>query len=136
MALGLLEIGVFVFLAFLIPFIFYLIALQNTLEVIRPENRKMEPGMVWLSLIPLFGLIWQFFIVNNLADSLRLELDKKNGPVEELKTVQNLGLAYCILFCCSPIPFLGVLTSIAGIVCWIMFWMKINTFRNMLISKP
>jgi len=55
-----------VFGIILLPTIFYLITLQNTLHQVKFENRKMQPGQVWLCLIPLFGVIWQFFVVNAL----------------------------------------------------------------------
>ena len=56
----------------LLPLIFYLLTLQGILQEVKPENRKMDPGMVWLTLIPLFGIVWQFIIVGNIADSLKL----------------------------------------------------------------
>jgi len=42
---------------FLVPGIFFLLTLQNTLKVISPENRKMQPSNVWLMFIPLFNII-------------------------------------------------------------------------------
>jgi hypothetical protein len=113
----------------LIPLIFYLITIQNTLKAVSFENRKMQPVEVWLTLIPIFGLVWQFFIVNRVADSLKLEFSAKNITVDEERPGITIGLAYCILFCCSLIPFLGYLTSVAGFVCWIIYWVKINGYR-------
>jgi len=40
----------------IIPKIFYLLTLQNALKTISPQNRKMEPGKVWLLFIPLFSV--------------------------------------------------------------------------------
>jgi len=113
----------------LIPFIFYLLTLQNTLYAISSENRKMQPGQVWLSLIPLFGLVWQFIIVNHMADSLKAEFVSKNLKVDEYRPGIGIGLAYCILFCCSLIPFLGILAALGGFICWIIYWVKINEYK-------
>ena len=112
-----------------IPLIFYLLTLQNTFNAISVENRKMQSGEVWLSLIPLFGLVWQFIIVSRLADSLKAEFDAKNIKVDEERPGIGIGLAYCILFCCSIIPFVNFLTGIGGIICWIIYWSKINNYR-------
>jgi hypothetical protein len=101
----------------LIPMIFFLLTLQNTLNAISFENRKMEPSLVWLSLIPLFGLVWQFIIVDRMAGSLQAEFAKRGMATEEVRPGNSIGLAYCILFCCSLIPFLGYITSIAGLIC-------------------
>ena len=109
--------------------IFYLLTLQNTFSKISNENRKMPSGQVWLALIPLFGLIWQFIIVNNMADSLKAEFTNRNIKVEEERPGIGIGLAYCILFCCCIIPFLGILTLICGIICWIIYWAKIYNYK-------
>ncbi|WP_319501416.1 hypothetical protein [uncultured Draconibacterium sp.] len=112
-----------------IPLIFYLLTLQNTFNAISSENRKMQSGEVWLTLIPLFGLVWQFIIVNRLADSLKAEFNTKNIIVDEERPGVGIGLAYCILFCCSIIPFVNFLTGVAGIICWIIYWSKINNYK-------
>lgn len=119
-------------LLFIIPMIFYLLTLQSTLQEISPENRKMEPGQVWLVFVPFFGIVWQFIIINRLADSLKLEFSKRNIPVIEDRPGYSLGLTYCILSCCGIIPILGILASLGALVCWIIYWVKINGFKTQL----
>jgi hypothetical protein len=94
----------------------------------------MQPEMVWLSLIPLFGLVWQFIIVNNVADSLRAEFAMRNINVGEERPGIGIGLAYCILYCCCIVPFLGFFTAIAGFICWIIYWVKIGDFKMRLMQ--
>jgi len=113
----------------IIPLIFYLVSIQNTLNTISQENRKMQPTQVWLTLIPIFGLVWQFIIVNRVADSLKHEFEAKNIKVYEERPGYGIGMAYCILFACTIIPFLGFLTSMGGLVCWIIYWIKINDYK-------
>ena len=116
----------------LLPAIFYLITLQNTLTEVSSENRRMKPSQVWLMLIPLFGLVWQFIIINRIADSLKSEFAKRNVSIDEERPAYSIGLTYCILFCCGWIPVLGVLASIGGLVCWIIYWVKINGYKTKL----
>lgn len=133
--IGFMEIGVLVFVILaisILPTVFYLITLQSTLNEVSRENRRMEPGMVWLVLIPLFGIVWQFIIVNNIADSLQAEFKVRNIDVGEERPGIGIGLAYCILMCCSIIPFLGFFTSVAALVCWIIYWVKISGFKDRL----
>jgi hypothetical protein len=104
-----------VFLAFLVPAIFFLRAQQKALAVVHPENRKMQPGLVWLQLIPFFNYVWIFVVVKRIADSFAkqyaaLQSDSILGiPDEEaLKVIGKrptlgIGLAYCILLCCFPL---------------------------------
>lgn len=116
----------------LIPLIFYLITLQNTLKEVSPENQKMPPSNVWLILIPLFGLVWAFIVVNRIADSLKAEFAKRNVQVDEDRPGYAIGLTYCILACCSIIPVLGGLAAIGALVCFIIYWVKIANYKTKL----
>lgn len=119
----------------LLPKIFYLITLQNAMNTVRPEFRKMPPGQVWLELIPLFGLVWQFFNVINVSDSLKREFEARGIRTAEERPGYSVGITFCILFCCSVVPILGVLAAIAGLVCWIIFWVKIANYRAELLRN-
>jgi hypothetical protein len=130
---GVLTIAIFVGLAIgLIPVIFFCLTLQNTIKEISPDNRRMKPGEVWLALIPLFGIVWQFIIVNRLADSLKAELIQRNIPSTQERPGYSIGLTYCILFCCGIVPVVGTLASLGGLVCWIIYWVQINNYKTQL----
>ena len=132
--IGIMEILIIVVaLGSIIPGILYLVSLQSTLNEVSIKNRRMQPEQVWLSLIPLFGLVWQFIMVSRIADSLRAEFDDRQIQIAELRPGYSVGLAYCVLFTCSIIPVLGFLTSIAGLICWIIYWVKTSDFRQKLI---
>lgn len=119
----------------LIPKIFYLITLQNAMNTVRPEFRKMPSGQVWLELIPLFGMVWQFFNVINVSDSLKREFETRGIPIAEARPGYSIGITFCILLCCSVIPVLGGLAAIGGLVCWIIFWVKIANYRAELLRN-
>ncbi|MEX0988141.1 MAG: hypothetical protein WD052_11745, partial [Bacteroidales bacterium] len=119
-----------------LPLIYYLLTLQSILKEVSPENRKMEPEQVWLSLIPLFGIIWQYYIVARLADSLRLEFNKRNIYSNEARPGYQTGIIFCILISCIIIPYIGVLALVGGLVSWVIYWVRINEFRNVLIENP
>jgi hypothetical protein len=119
----------------LLPAIFYLLTLQKAFQRCSPENRAIQPGLVWLMFIPLFNVVWHFFIVLRLATSLDAEYRKRGIP-EEPQPGKNLGLAMCILVCCSFIPLLGILCSLGALVCWIIYWVKIADFSNKLAAVP
>jgi hypothetical protein len=119
----------------LIPKIFYLISLQSTLDVISFGNRKMPSSNVWLLLIPLFGVVWHFIIVSNMADSIKAEADSKNITLSEPRPAYNIGLAMCILNCLFFIPGINIFTGIASFVCWILYWVKINSYKNRLLME-
>ena len=129
LAIGIIILIAFVFLAIKIGIkIFYILTLQKALKQVSPELRKIPTGNVWLLLIPVFDLIYQFIVVGAIADSLKAEFAKRNIPVQEERPGYNIGLAYCILFVCFFIPF----ASLAGIVCWIIYWVKISEYKSKL----
>jgi hypothetical protein len=128
------SLGVFawffaVFFIVLIPGIFYLITLQNTLGTVSPENRKMAPTNVWLLLIPGFNIFWLFFVVDALATSLKQEYEKYGVFTGERPTF-GIGLAMAILQVCSWFISFG---GVASFVCWVLHWVKVNDSKNEII---
>lgn len=92
----------------------------------------MQPGEVWLMLIPLFGIVWQFIIVSRIADSLKTEFLQRKIALTEERPGYSIGLTYNILFCCTIIPLIGGFAWIGGVVCWIIYWVKISGYRTRL----
>ena len=119
----------------IIPKIFYIITLQNTLEAISPANRKMPSSNVWLLLIPLFNIVWHFIVVNNIADSIRAEADANGIRINEMRPGYNIGLAMCIVNCLFFIPGLNIITWMIGVVCWIIYWNNIVGFKNQILNE-
>ena len=124
------------FIVMLIPKIFFLITVQKSLSRCAMQNRAMEPGLVWLSLIPIFSLVWNFIIVINVSKSLAAEFAARQIPAER-DPGQALGLAWCILKVCAVVPFLGLFSGLAGFICWILYWVKMSGFNTKLaVSSP
>ena len=66
----------------IVPFILFLLHQQNTLKNVQAHNRTMAPGQVWLQLIPLFGMVWQFIVVTRISESIKRELDSNTFTFE------------------------------------------------------
>src|SRR5436305_8624230 len=75
--LGFVCLGVLVTVALFAVQIFFLLTLSRCFKEISPRNRQMEPGQVWLCLIPVFGFIWFIMLVLKLSDSLRDEYEER-----------------------------------------------------------
>jgi hypothetical protein len=116
---------------FLVPYIFFLLTLQNTLNAISYENRKMPPANVWLMFIPLFNIVWQFIMVNNIADSIKAECARLYIPVKESRPTSGIGLAWNISSVCFFVPF----APLGSLVLWIIYWVKINEYKNLIIAN-
>jgi hypothetical protein len=51
----------------------YLLTLETALRRVSPSNRTMEPGMVWLMLVPYVNFVWQFMVALRVPQSFRNE---------------------------------------------------------------
>jgi hypothetical protein len=129
-------IGFIFCIVFLIPAIFYLVTLQNALAKCAPVSRTMEPGMVWLSIIPLFSVIWNFFVVMALAKSLGNEFRRRGVPYPDPLPGQSIGMAMCICGACGMIPIINFLAGPAAFVLWIIYWLRVAEFSRMLDFPP
>jgi hypothetical protein len=116
----------------LIAIILFLLALQKALKKCAPASRTMEPGTVWLMLIPFFGLVWQFIVVMNIAKSMGNEFERLGIDRPEPTMSQTIGLAMCVCNCCIFIPMLGGLAGIVGLVLWIVYWIRIAKYSRVL----
>ena len=119
----------------IIVMVLYILSLSKALQKCSPTSRTMQPGLVWLLIIPFFGLIWNFFVVLALAKSLGAEFHMRNIQGQEIEPGKTIGMAMAICQVCSMIPLLGVFAAIAGIVLWIMYWIKIVNYSN-LLAQP
>jgi hypothetical protein len=120
------------FCVFLIPAILYILTLQKALLKCAESSRTMQPGMVWLLLVPLFNIVWNFFVVFGIANSLKNEFARKGIPTSEPLPGQPIGLAMSICACCGFIPIFGLLAGIAYLVLWIIYWIKVADFSRRL----
>ena len=102
----------------------------------------MKPSQVWLALIPIFNIVWMPIIVTRVASSLNREYCDRRWSSRGKDYGQSVGMAFCI---CSigaiiPIallvPFYSLLFYIGGLVCFIVYWLKIAGYWKELASEP
>ena len=74
-AAGLVLVGLGVGIAFLLE-------LQRAVERCAPANRALSPGQVWLNLIPLFNIVWQFILISRVSETLSREFASRGRPAD------------------------------------------------------
>jgi len=122
--LGIIVVGLTVFIC-------YMLTLQKALSRVSPRNRLMEPGQVWLNLIPCFNIVWMFITVSRVSDSLKheftdLDLDDRSDYGK------TIGLLYLAFNFGGIIPILGIVLGIASLVMFIVYWVKIAGYSGQL----
>jgi hypothetical protein len=87
-------------------------------------SRRLDPGLVWLPLIPCFCVVWNFVLCRRLSASLKAHFDSV-GRTDVGDCGAGVGLAFSICVACSIIPIVGVLTALASIVLLIVYLVKV-----------
>jgi len=131
---GVLAVAVVV--AMLLVAIFYVLTLSRALEKCSARSRTMQPGMVWLLFIPLFNMVWHFFVVLALARSLSNEFRARNVQNVEPEPGKSIGIAMCICGACAIVPLLNIVAGLAQLVLGIIYWNRIAGFSRKLDSVP
>ena len=101
---------------------------------IPPEHRKMQPGFVWLLLIPVFGLIWNFFIYLRLPESFQSYFSAQ-GRTDVGDCGRGVGLWYAICAAAAFVPCVNYVAAPAALVLVIIFLVKAFDLRGQ-IPQP
>ncbi len=94
-----------------------------------PQHRKQKPELVWLLMIPLFPLVWNFFVFPKLSESYASYFASINNTMEG-DCNRSLALAYCILTACAIVPYAGALAALAGLVVLIIYLVKMYDLKK------
>lgn len=97
------------------------------------EHRKMDPIMVWLLLIPIFNLIWNFFVFQRIPESYKSYFDAQ-GRTDVGDCGKTIGLWYAICAVATIVPCLNYLAGPAALVLLIIFMVKMFQLRGMIAA--
>lgn len=115
--------GFFSFAIYTAIEIFYLLTLKRLLLACVPQNRRLGPDEVWLTLIPIFGTYWHFVVVLRLSETLDREFAASANPSAG-SNGKGIGLAACILLALLLIPIVNMLVAIPAVICWALYWYR------------
>ena len=145
-----LLLNVVLILAFIVPAILFVLTQYNTLKAIRPENRLLAPGLVWLEFIPLFGQVWQFVVVSRITGSaVRQRVSFRDDTILGLtheaaaaigkQPTLAMGITYCTLEVVNLLFLFTTLNpttqtiqgfvALAQVICWIIYWIQLSKLK-------
>jgi len=113
---------------------FYCNTLKKTLDLVSEENRLMKPKMVWLAMIPLFSIYWNFVVASRMSDSLTNEFYDRKIPEEE-DPGKKTGYIFSMLVALASLPLFQGFTLVVGlfsIIFFIKYWKTVDNFRVLL----
>ena len=110
-------------------------SVKQTLLLMKKENRCILPNQVWFMLVPFLNIYWNFVVVRRLTDSLNNEFfDRKVAVEENPSQSKGYWFAGSFLVFNFPLPlFVGFVAWIVSFICLILYWVKINEFKNLLV---
>ena len=104
-------------------------------KIIPTGLRKMEPGQVWLMMIPLFNLYWVFPVFLGLSESYQAAFAAR-GRTDLGDCSRQVALWYCISVACSIVPCLNYVAGPAALVLLIIYLIKASEYKTQLLSSP
>ena len=93
------------------------------------QYREMEPGMVYLMLIPCFNLVWVFFVTLRLSRSFQ-KYFAAHGRSDVGDCGYQIGLWYSICVVASIVPCVQYVAGPAGLVLLIIYLVKVTGLKN------
>lgn len=116
----------------LLAYLFYVLEVSRTLGSIDPEFRSQTPSMAWLLLIPVFNVIWFFFLINAIRDGFE-QMALHGRLRKEVDTGHKVGMAMGCCWAASFIPRLIFLSIIPLFVFSVLHWNALNKARKQVI---
>lgn len=107
----------------------------KTAAAIPPQFREIEPGMVWLLLIPCFAIVWNFFVFPKIASGYQRYF-AATGNYHNGDCGASVALWYCLCVVFSMIPYLGAIPGIASFVLLIVMLVKFWGLKAQAESGP
>ncbi len=109
----------------------YLVA--DHYKIIPPEFRKMEPGKVWLMMIPFFNLYWVFPVFLGLSESYQSAFAAR-GRTDLGDCSRMIALWYCISVVACIVPCLNYIAGPAALVLLIIYLIKASEYKKHLLG--
>jgi phosphatidylglycerophosphate synthase len=119
----------------LIVILSFLAEVARLLRRVEPNNRRMEPGQVWLNLIPVFNVIWVTVTIERVAESLRAEFTARglHGPDEKYGRKTGLTVL-ALLVSAVPLYPVAIVTYPLAFGYWMAYWKHLNRYAARLKS--
>ena len=134
--------------------VLYCLSQQAALRSVKARNRQLAPGLVWLQLIPMIGILCNIVMVILISDSFQKEFDSHRDDsvlgidadtIEHMgkRPTLGLGITYFVLFLffylyvlliSDNIPtfqgyvikyLLGLLLFLTATLFFILYWVKL-----------
>ena len=113
--------------------VIWIILLVGPLKKIPPEHRAIEPGLVWLLLVPCFAMFWNFMVFQQIPQSFQRHFSSQ-GRTDLGDCGEQLGLWCAITVAMTGVPCVQYIAAPASLILLIIFLVKIHTLKGQISS--
>ena len=124
--IAILLVAIVIGFAIAIAFCYVLYMLQSRVP---EEHRKISTGQIWLLLIPLFNLFWNFIVYQRIPESYKSYFDSI-GDTSVGDCGKSIGLWFSICAACSIVPCVNYIAGPAALVLLIIYLVKMFGLRS------
>ena len=103
--------------------------LYGAFERIPARFRRLDPGLVWLLVVPCFGLIWNFVVFPSLARSFKAYFDSA-GDSTVGDCGEQVGLFFAVAAVCMLVPCLDHIAFVAAMVLLVVYLVKVQELKR------
>lgn len=126
--------------------VLFLMSMSRTIRRIRPQNRQLSPGGVWLCLIPIAGVVIALWMVSGMAASLRRQFEEldEDDPLDNYGSVAGRCWLYSLIasrliwiagFVFDPLGYASLVSDLLltlSLIAWIDYWVLIAKYHRRL----
>jgi hypothetical protein len=126
--------GCFIFLILFLILVAFLATVSRVLNRVAEDNRRMDPALVWLNLIPLLNLIWCVVTVERVGESIRNEMTARGRESKTESYGKTAGLTAIVLFSTVlvlPPPAL-IITWPFALIYGVVYWLQLRWYASRL----
>lgn len=108
---------------------------SKTAAAIPPQFREIEPGSVWLLMIPCFPIVWNFFVYPRIASGYQRYF-QATGNYQNGDCAAQLAQWYCLCVVFSVIPLVNYIAGPASFVLLIITMVKFWDYKGQAERGP
>jgi hypothetical protein len=124
--------------------VWWLNNIATSLSKVHRQVRSGQPAQVWLTLIPVFGLVWGFIVNTQVSESLAREYRRRGWDSDEARPGFEIGVMTVVIACLyqfqafftTAVPFVSFLCAIVLGGAMYRHSERLNAFRERLDEAP
>jgi hypothetical protein len=109
------------------------ILLYNAQAALPPQFQRIPAAQIWLLLIPVFHLVWNFFVYPRVSESYRMYFNSQ-GRIDVGDAGQGVGLAFSICAIFVYMPCINLCAAPATLILLIIYLVKIYDLKSQIGS--